>query len=73
MASSEEELESTRPEFTDLSQCDSEGMFSFRRKFGCSYLPVSDFSNELQSPNDCARAEKNNRLVLSFKADIRFR
>lgn len=41
LASSEEELETTRPEFQELSQCDSEGMFSFRRKFGCNYLPVS--------------------------------
>lgn len=41
VVSSEEELEATRPEFSDISQCDSEGMFSFRRKLGCSYLPVS--------------------------------
>lgn len=46
LASSEEELESTRPEFQELSQCDSEGMFSFRRKFGCNYLPpTSGFGN----------------------------
>lgn len=44
IVSSEEELEAPRPEFSDLSQCDSDGMFSFRRKMGCSYLPVRKFS-----------------------------
>ncbi|KAK6619945.1 hypothetical protein RUM44_006345 [Polyplax serrata] len=46
IVSSEEELEAPRPEFSDLSQCDSDGMFSFRRKMGCSYLPpTSGFGN----------------------------